>query len=68
MPLASLKDCAQAKRKWHCPWCGGDTCTLGLGIGMQQVMVWVKAAEHHGESGITFSSATGVIFLTHKVL
>jgi hypothetical protein len=34
---------------------------------MHQVMVWAKAAHHHGASGITFSSATRVIFSTQKV-
>jgi hypothetical protein len=38
-------DCAQTKRKWHCPWCEDDTCMLGWGIVMHQVMVWAKAAE-----------------------
>jgi hypothetical protein len=27
---------------------------------MHEVMVWAKAADHHGASGITFSSATRV--------
>jgi hypothetical protein len=59
----------QKKRKWHHPWCGEDTCTLGWGIGMHQAIVWVKAADHHGASGITFSSVAGagVDFLTQKV-
>ena len=52
MILALLKDCAKTKRKLHRPWCGDDTCTLGLGIGMHQAMVWSKAADHHGASGI----------------
>jgi len=36
-------------------------------VGMHQAMVWAKASHHHGASGITFSSATGVIFFTQKV-
>jgi hypothetical protein len=36
-------------------------------VRMHQAMVWAKAAHHHGASGITFSFATGVIFLTQKV-
>jgi hypothetical protein len=32
------------------------------------VMVWAKAADHHGASGIAFSSATRVIFFTQKAL
>ena len=59
--------CAKTKRKWHCPWCGDDTLALGWGVGMHQAMVWAKAAHHHGASGITFSSATRVIFSTQKV-
>ena len=40
----------------------------GVGmVGMHQAMVWAKAAHHHGASGITFSSATGVNFFTQKV-
>jgi hypothetical protein len=46
--------------KWHCPWCEDNTCVLGWGIGMHKVMVWAKAADHHGASGIEFSSATRV--------
>jgi proteasome lid subunit RPN8/RPN11 len=30
-------------------------------------IVWVKAADHHGASGITLSSATGVNFATQNV-
>jgi hypothetical protein len=30
-------------------------------------MVWAKAADHHGASGIAFSSATRVIIFTQKV-
>ena len=67
MLLAPQKDCAKTKRKWHRPWCGDDTRALGWGVGMHQVMVWAKAAHHHGASGITFSSATRVIFSTQKV-
>ena len=51
--LVPQKDCAKTKRKWHHPWCGDDTCTLGWGVGMHQVTVWVKAADHHVASGIT---------------
>jgi len=58
--LAPQKDCAKTKLKWHHPWCGDDTCTLGWGIGMHQAIVWVKVTDHHGASGIMFSSATGV--------
>ena len=32
--LAPQKNCAKTKHKWHRPWCGDDTCTLGWGIGM----------------------------------
>ena len=28
---------------------------LGMGVGMHQAMIWAKAADHHGASGITFS-------------
>jgi hypothetical protein len=35
--LVPQKDCA--KTKWHHPWCGDDTCTLGWGVGMHQVTV-----------------------------
>jgi hypothetical protein len=54
---------------WHRPWCGDDTRALSWGFGMHQAMVWAKAApaHHHGASGITFSSATRVIFSTQKV-
>jgi hypothetical protein len=67
--LAPQKNCAKNKRKWHHPWCGEDTCTLGWGVGMHQAIVWVEAADHHGASGISFSSAAGagVKFLTQKV-
>ncbi len=65
--LALLKDCAQTKRKWHHPWCEDVTCALGWGVGTHLVMVWTKAADHHGASGIAFSAATRVIFLTQKV-
>ena len=37
--LVPQKDCAKTKRKWHHPWCGDDTCTLGWGVGMHQVTV-----------------------------
>ena len=67
MLLALWKDCAKTVRKWHCPWCGDDTCMLGLGVGMHQGMVLAKTADHHGASGIAFSTATRVIFLTQKV-
>ncbi len=50
--------------KWHHPWCGDDTYPLGWGVGMHQAILWVKAADHHVASGIKFSSATGVNFLT----
>ena len=59
--LSSQKDFTKTKRKRHRPWCEDDTCTLGLGV------VWVIAADHHGASGIMFSSATGVNLLTKKV-
>jgi hypothetical protein len=39
---------------------------LGLGVGMHQAMVWSKAADHHGASGISFSAGTRVDFLTQK--
>jgi hypothetical protein len=58
--LALLKDCAKTKRKLHRPWCGDDTCTLGLGVGMHQAMVWSKAADYHGKSDIAFNAATRV--------
>jgi hypothetical protein len=61
------KDCAKTKRKWHRPWCGDDTCTLSWGVGMHQAIVWVKAADHHVASIITFSSAIRFIFLTQTV-
>ena len=67
MPFAHLKECAQTKRKWHHSWCEDDTCALGWGVVMHQVVVWAKAADHHGASGIAFSSATRVILLTQKV-
>ncbi len=67
MILALLKDCAKTKHKLHRPWCGDDTCMLGLGIGMHQAMVWAKAADHHGALGIAFSAATRVDFFTPKV-
>jgi len=38
-----------------------------MGVGMHQAMVWAKAADHHGASGIAFSAATRVILLTQKV-
>ena len=40
---------------------------LSWGVGMHQAIVWVKAADHHGASGITLSSATGVLFFIPKV-
>jgi hypothetical protein len=58
------KDCAKTEHKWHHPWCGDDTCTLSWGVGMHQAIVWAKAADHHVASGITFSSAIGLNFLT----
>jgi len=64
--LAPQKDWAKTKRKWHHPWCGDDTHTLGWGVGMHQVMVWAKAADHQGASGIAFSPATRMIFLPKK--
>ena len=67
MLLPPQKNCAKTKCKWHRPWCGDDTSRLGWGVGMHQAMEWAKAAHHHGASGITFSSATGVNFLTQKV-
>ncbi len=60
MILALHWDCTITKRKLHCPWCGDDTGTLSLGIGMHQAMVWSKAADHHGALGIAFSAATRV--------
>jgi hypothetical protein len=39
---------------------------LGLGISMHQAMVWSKAADHHGASGIAFSAATRVDFFEPK--
>ena len=50
----------QTKCKWHRPWCKDDTCMLGWGIIMHQAMVWAKAADHHGASGIAFSAGTRV--------
>jgi len=64
--LALLKDCARTKCKLHRPWCGDGTCMLGLGISMHQAMVWSKAADHHGASGIAFSAATRVDFFEPK--
>ena len=61
MLLASQKDCAKTKCKWHCPWCGDDSRMLGWVVSMHQNMVWAKAADHHGASGIAFSPATRVI-------
>ena len=66
MLLALQKDCTKIKREWHCPWCGDDTRKLGWGVGMHQAVVWAKAADHHGASGIAFSPATRVIFLPKK--
>ncbi len=66
MLLPPQKNCAKTKCKWHRPWCGDDTSRLGWGVGMHQAMVWAKAAHHHGASGITFSSATGVNFFYPK--
>ena len=65
--LAPQKDCAKTKRKWHHPWCGDDTCTLGWSVSMHQAVVWAKAAHHYITSRITFSSATGENVLTQKV-
>ena len=65
--LAHKKDFAKTKGKWHHPWCGDDTRTLGWGFVMHQAMVWAKATHHQVASGITSSSATGVKFLTPKV-
>jgi hypothetical protein len=64
--LALLKDCTKTKHKLHHPWCGDGTCMLGLGVHMHQAMVWSKAADHHGASGITFSAATRVDFFDPK--
>ena len=58
--LAPQKDCTKIKREWHCQWCEDDTCVLGWGVVMHHVMVWAKAADHHGASGIVFSAATRV--------
>ncbi len=66
MILALLKDYTKTKRKLHHPWCGDNTCTLNLGVGMHQVMVWSKAADQHGASGIAFSAATRVDFFDPK--
>jgi hypothetical protein len=60
-------DCAQTKRKWHRPWCEDDTCTLGWGIVMHQVMVWAKAADQHGCFRHKISAETRVNFMTQKV-
>jgi len=59
-------DCAQTKRKWHCLWCDDDTCTLGWGIAMHQVMVWAKAADHHGCFRHNISAETRVNLMTQK--
>ena len=67
MPVAPQMDCAQTKRKWHRPWCEDDTCTLGWGIVMHQVMVWAKAADHHGCFRHKISAETRVNFMTQKV-
>ncbi len=47
------------------PWCEDETCVLGWGVVMHQVMVWAIAADHHGALGIAFSSATRCDFFTH---
>ena len=60
-------DCAQTQRKWHHPWCEDDTCTLGWGIVMHQVMVWAKAADHHGCFRHKISAETRVNCMTQKV-
>ncbi len=66
MILALLRDCAKTKHKLHRPLCGDDTCTLPLGVGMHQAMVWSKAADHRGASGIASSAATRVDFFDPK--
>ena len=43
--LDPQKYCAQIKHKLHCPWCEDDTCVLGWGIIMHEVMVWARAAD-----------------------
>ena len=45
----------EAEHKHHRPWYGDDVCALGWGVVGAQAMVWAKAADHHGASGITFS-------------
>ena len=45
----------------------GMTPARSGGVGMHQAIVWVNATDHHVVLGITYSSATGVIFLTQKV-
>jgi hypothetical protein len=61
-------DGAQPKCKWHCPWCGDDTCVLGWGVVMHQTMISAKAADHHGCFGHRISVETRVNFMTYKVL
>jgi len=40
---------------------------LGWGIVMHQVMVWTKAADHHGCFRHKISAETRVNFMTQKV-
>jgi len=51
------------------PWCEDDTCMLGWGIVMHQVMVWAKATDHHGcfRHKISVSAETRVNFMSQKV-
>ena len=46
----------------------GMTPARSVGASAGTRRVWAKAAHHHGASGITFSSATRVIFSTQQVL
>jgi hypothetical protein len=49
---------AQTKRMHHPPQCGGDVCALTWGVAMPQMMVWAKAAGHHGVPGTKTGPAT----------
>ncbi len=59
---------SRPQRKWHRPWCEDDTCMLGWDIVMHQVMVWAKAADHHGCFRHKISAETRVNFMSQKVL
>ena len=39
----------EAEHRHCCPWCGGDTLALGLGIIGPHAMVWAVAANLHGQ-------------------